>query len=78
MTIKRIDRLELDIDTRLSELWQELWASDDFAVIHADERAREIFAVFMRAAYGRVYMDALKDKGELCLEHGYALPPEQA
>jgi hypothetical protein len=45
MTIKRIDRLELDIDTRLSDLWQELWASNDFAAIHADERNREIFAV---------------------------------
>jgi hypothetical protein len=75
MTIKRIDRLELDIDTRIGELWAVMW--EDFPDLVDDAETRKTVAVFMRAAYGRGYMDALKDKGELCREHGYRLPAEQ-
>ena len=72
VTLERIDLLELDIDTRLHDLWQCLW--DDFPRIAGDEQTRTEFAVFMRAAYGRGYIDALKDKGTLCTEHGYGVP----
>ena len=73
MTTDRIEMLELDIDTRIHDLWRCLW--DDFPRIAQDAELRVEFAVFIRAAYGRGYMDALVDKGELCTEHGYRLPP---
>jgi hypothetical protein len=67
MTIERIDRLELSVDERLAQLRQEMLAFPEPWTIEA-------VAVFMRAAYGRGYIDALIDKGELCREHGYKLP----
>ena len=72
MTVDRIDLLELDIDTRLADLWQVMW--EDFPQIAGNEQTRLEFSVFMRAAYGRGYIDALKDKGELCTDHGYRVP----
>ncbi len=74
MTTTRLERLELDIDFRIHDLWQELWG--DFAAHIRDDHDREVIAVFMRAAYGKGYMDALKDRGELCRDHGYTVPPQ--
>ena len=64
----RTDLLELDIDLRLAELWRE--------TADVDEWTLEIAAAFMRAAYGRGYCDALREKqrGSLCREHGYQVP----
>jgi hypothetical protein len=61
--------LELDIDLRLADLWR-----------CADEQQRdwtlELVAVYMRAAYGKGYCDALAEteRGQLCSEHGYGIP----
>ncbi len=73
MTVQRIDLLELDIDTRMHDLWACLW--DDFPNIASDPQILIEVTTFMRAAYGKGYMDALKDRGELCTTHGYRLPP---
>lgn len=72
MTVERIDLLELDIDTRLADLWQCLW--EDWPKIANDPDLRSAMAVFMRAAYGRGYIDSMKDKGKLCTTHGYGVP----
>ncbi len=76
MTTTRLDLLELDIDCRLSDLWQTLWRDFDYLSRAASDQTRQEFAVFMRAAYGKGYMDALKDRGELCRDHGYTVPPQ--
>ena len=64
----RIDLLELDIDVRLADLWQE--AND------ISEWSLEVVGAFMRAAYGKWYCDALTEDapGLLCVEHGYRVP----
>lgn len=67
----RVELLELDIDIRLADLWKEM---DDVA-----EWDLVSVAIFMRAAYGKGYSDALKDdtagnRGELCSDHGYKIP----
>ena len=68
----RIELLELDIDTRLSDLWKE--------TIEIEEWNLEGVAAFMRAAYGKGYCDALTedDLGRLCVDHGYRVPDRRA
>ena len=72
--IDRIDRLQLDLDLRLREIWE-------FAFDIQFDRGRDRFTVddvgvLMRAAYGRGYMDALEEPVEasLCRDHGYRMP----
>lgn len=67
----RIELLELDIDTRLSDLWKE--------TIEIEEWNLEVVAAFMRAAYGKGYCDALTEDspGSLCHDHGYRIPPRR-
>ena len=64
----RLDLLELDIDLRLTDLWRE--------AIDVSEWNLDVVAVFLRAAYGKGYCDALTEDapGSLCHEHGYRIP----
>jgi len=68
----RIELLELDIDTRLCDLWRE--------ALEIREWNLEVVAAFMRAAYGKGYCDALTedDHGRLCADHGYRVPDRRA
>ncbi len=68
----RIELLELDIDTRLCDLWREALEVEDWNL--------EVVAAFMRAAYGKGYCDALTedDRGSLCADHGYRVPDRDA
>ena len=68
----KIDLLELDIDVRLAELWQE---ADEI-----EEWTLEVVAAFMRGAYGAGYCDALVEEtpGQLCQEHGYKIPSRKS
>jgi hypothetical protein len=68
----RIELLELDIDTRLCDLWREALEIEDWNL--------EVVAAFMRAAYGKGYCDALTedDPGRLCADHGYRVPDRRA
>jgi hypothetical protein len=64
-------RLEADIDYRLMELWTEFPPIEDWDVV--------IAAAFMRAAYGRGYIDALEEelvdeRAKLCKDNGYKEP----
>lgn len=65
-----LDLLELDIDCRLAEIWAQLAPWEGRPMKLAD------VAVFMRAAYGKGYMDALGEAkpGEMLSEHGYRIP----
>ena len=66
----RIDLLELDIDTRLADLWAQACEEKDWDLYKV--------AAYMRAAYGRGYVDVLQelpqDKGSLVIDHGYRMP----
>ena len=67
----KMELLELDIDTRLTDLWREVSATETWDL--------ERVAGFMRAAYGRGYLDAVtetpEDRGRLTRDHGYGIPP---
>ncbi len=64
----RIDKLELDLDIRLLNLWADALDIQDWDL--------ESVGAFMRAAYGLGYFEALSEaeRGELCKTHGYRVP----
>lgn len=71
--VGRLERLALDIDTRLASLWTEAFEVEEWTL--------EAVAVFMRAAYGAGYVGALTEdvRGRLCRENGYEVPaPREA
>ena len=63
-----IDLLELDIDIRMMQLWAEAASIKTWTIEEA--------SIFMRAAYGKGYCDALaeSERGQLCRDHGYRVP----
>jgi hypothetical protein len=68
---RRGEQLNTDIDFRLMELFIE---SHD-----VDEWTPEVLHAFLRAAYGRGYVDALEEekrgeRGKLCRDHDYRIP----
>ena len=67
---ERIERLELDVDTRLLELWRLIDVLED------EDWTLDLHSQFMRAAYVRGYNDALEEdvRGRLHREHGYDVP----
>jgi len=73
--VSRVDILELDIDTRLLDLWKELGAT---AAQNGGVFDVDTVAAYMRAAYGKAYCDALlenpQERGSLCADHGYRVP----
>lgn len=66
----RMDLLELDLDMRLTLLWAE--------VQHVEEWNLDVVSAFIRAAYGKGYVDALsepkEDAGSLARDHGFRVP----
>lgn len=70
---ERIGRLELDVDSRILDLWAKAstlnLAAEDFALLGA----------FMRAAYAAGYQQALEEprRGLLHRTHGYAVPRQR-
>lgn len=67
--ITRLNRLELDIDLRLRELWIEAAEVTEWDITQV--------AAFFRAAYGVGYMDALREdtkdqRAKLCKDNGYS------
>lgn len=67
--LTQTDLLELDIDLRMSDLWQ-------LALEIEDNWDLETVVCFMRAAYGKGYTDAHAERspGKLFSEHGYQFP----
>ena len=68
---ERIDRLFLDVDIRLREVWEQAFDIDD-----GGEWDLQLVGELMRMAYGRGYMDALQEpvEGLLLRDHGYRIP----
>jgi hypothetical protein len=64
----KLDRLQLDIDTRIVDLWEQADSIEEWDLYTV--------AAFMRAAYGKGYCDSLMEPspGILCREHGYKVP----
>lgn len=65
---KKQAKLELDIDLRLLEIWQEASGITEWTP--------EVVAAFMRACYGKGYQDALTEDDRLSLyrDNGYRIP----
>jgi hypothetical protein len=68
---EKYELLNTDIDFRLSELWLQLDEIEDWTV--------EVLAAFLRAAYGRGYIDALEEerrgeRGKLCRDNDFIVP----
>jgi hypothetical protein len=70
----RKDTLAMAIDLRLADLWAEVFEVDP------SKLDTELFAWFLRAAYGQGYTDALREsqRGQLCLDLGYTVPDPAA
>lgn len=68
-----IELIELDIDTRLAILWQQIEPGET-------EFSLEFVAAMMRASYAYGYVDALKvsNPERWLREHGYAPPRRSA
>lgn len=66
----QVERLELDVDTRLLDVWATLDGLRD------EDITLELAAKLMRAAYARGYADALGEDvwARLYVDNGYALP----
>lgn len=66
---ERVERLSIDIDTRMFSIWPVL--AETF-----DNEELEIIAPFLRWAYGQGWTDALKEeRGKLARDNDYAVPP---
>jgi hypothetical protein len=74
MATERKDFLAMAIDLRLTDLWAEVFELDPSKI------DMELLAWFLRAAYGQGYTDALREsqRGQLCLDLGYAVPDAAA
>ena len=64
----RIELLELDIDLRIADLWEEASGVEEWSL--------DVVAAFLRASYGKGYCEALieENPGSLCTDHGYRVP----
>lgn len=77
---ERLQALEVDVDTRLADLWAMAWDEDTkIADALEDEDVARAVGHMVRAAYGRGYCDALEEerqgrRGELATAHGYRAP----
>jgi hypothetical protein len=68
---ERLDRLRVDIDTRLADVWAVAWNALDLT-----DETGGIVGALMRAAYGVGYRDAYQEceagrPGELAVANGY-------
>lgn len=66
--VSSVQRLELDVDIRLAEIWQHAATVEEWTL--------ERVAVFMRACYGKGYGDAHSEEipAQLYRDNGIAVP----
>lgn len=66
----RAEKLNDDIDWRLSDLMLQAFNEDNWDM--------ESIIKYLRAAYGKGYIDAIQEpsnlRGKLCSDHGYSIP----
>jgi hypothetical protein len=74
MAPERKETLAMAIDLRITDLWAELFELEPGKI------DLELLGWFLRAAYGQGYTDALREtqRGQLCLDLGYAVPDTAA
>lgn len=77
---ERARGLEVDVDTRIAELWAVAWARDSRleSLISTDADLAAAIGCLLRAAYGKGYCDALREvsagrAAEIHRTHGYRL-----
>lgn len=65
---RRMIRFNVELDTRMLDLWQVIDDSEELTV--------ELVGCLLRAAYGRGYVDAVSEPepGALLREHNYKMP----
>lgn len=74
---RRLERLSVDIDTRLSDVWEIVWSPGSVLLpVLEDERVNNSFGTLLRAAYAAGYRDALHEdsvgrRDELARANGY-------
>jgi hypothetical protein len=61
------DELERNIDANMLDLRDEM-----FKIPSGESWTYDAIAAFLRAAYGKGYCDALKDKGQFMISNGYS------
>ena len=66
--MNRADRINLDLDIRLSEIWTYI-DNDDY-----DDDQLEILATLLRASYAAGYIDGTLEDGTLFTDHGARRP----
>lgn len=83
--LDRFDRLSVDVDTRLADIWAMAWDRETLIGVLMDDNPllAESVGKLMRAAYGAGYCHALQEdhegrRGELGRTHGYKTPPPPA
>lgn len=72
--INKADKLDVDIDTRISLLWQRAYEIEEWTL--------EAVGAFMRAAYGKGYVDAHQEArdgnpAKLAIDNDYRLFKQQ-
>lgn len=72
---ERVERLKVDVDTRLTEVWGLYWRSRMPGVLEDNDLSVQ-FGDAIRAAYALGYRDALSEarkgrQGELARANGY-------
>jgi hypothetical protein len=74
----RLRALEVDVDTRLADIWALAWEPDTLIgeLMDGNPRLAESVGKLMRAAYGAGYCQALDEvkqgrRGELARANGY-------
>jgi len=74
---ERRQRLAIDVDTRMSEIWATVWGERSVLLpVLQDDVKREALGAALRAAYALGYADALYEdsigrRGELSRANGY-------
>jgi hypothetical protein len=66
VTPTRVELLELDVDTRLADLWRLADQVEDWTLGRVAE--------FLRPAFVAGYMEAAQGDRSLFTDHGYAVP----
>lgn len=79
--LPRAERLAVDIDTRIADIWALAWDRDTLIgyLMDGNDDLAESVGLLMRAAYGKGYCDAFAERrnggrSELARVHGYRRP----
>jgi hypothetical protein len=69
LAVDRVSLLELDVDTRLADLWTRANGETNWSL--------ELVAPYLRAAFARGYVEATRGDRSLFTEYGFQVPPRR-